>query len=440
MITQPRTLGLFALLVGLASAGCGSDADKKVRIEEPLRIEASAATQKSLGVAVWGAMKDGNVTRIRGYTATGKPTVAFTRQVAYGEGTYQVLMKMEGKTDAKMTIEVGANTDDVVVANDHLGTNSVARSVIERLASDVKKQEGARTPSLTQSLRTVSEDLSGEGEKLTECTDKLLATVTSLVDAIKSGGSDLTAEATKAAEEAKGVADGCKGQGGGQQGAQQGQGGGQQGGQGQGGQGASGGMPGMDQMSSMTGAMKCLPQMAQFWLPILSKVGSAVVSMSANGNLSHNTADSKDGIDFDLPEGSELTAMADGVVVMANNALKKGMPCYDGGGPECKDKMNYVVIRHDGEVDSLYAHLATATVKVGAKVARGDIIGTVGSTGESTGPHAHVQLQKICGKVQCETLPLSFGEQEQDKDKKDDGAPEAGEKMMKCLEESAASK
>jgi|7_EtaG_2_1085326.scaffolds.fasta_scaffold25269_2 murein DD-endopeptidase MepM/ murein hydrolase activator NlpD len=53
---------------------------------------------------------------------------------------------------------------------------------------------------------------------------------------------------------------------------------------------------------------------------------------------------------------------------------------------------NYVIIKHLGGYESLYAHMNKVFVKEGDKIKRGDSIGTVGSTGFSTGPHLHYEV------------------------------------------------
>jgi murein DD-endopeptidase MepM/ murein hydrolase activator NlpD len=59
----------------------------------------------------------------------------------------------------------------------------------------------------------------------------------------------------------------------------------------------------------------------------------------------------------------------------------------------------YLVVRHSGGWKTLYAHLSSFTVSVGQNVSTGTIIGKVGSTGGSTGPHLHYE-QRLNGVVQ----------------------------------------
>ena len=84
------------------------------------------------------------------------------------------------------------------------------------------------------------------------------------------------------------------------------------------------------------------------------------------------------GIDFAAKEGTEIKAMLDGVVTLAEPDL-----FYTGG---------TLIFDHGHGVSTLYMHLKTLMVKKGQKVKQGDIIGTVGSTGRSTGAHLDVRL------------------------------------------------
>jgi murein DD-endopeptidase MepM/ murein hydrolase activator NlpD len=89
------------------------------------------------------------------------------------------------------------------------------------------------------------------------------------------------------------------------------------------------------------------------------------------------------GVDFDPGAGVQILAIADGVVVQSS---------IDGGLGQ------HVVIEHsiDGQkVQSVYGHMifGSQTVSVGDKVARGQLLGNVGSTGASTGPHLHFEIR-----------------------------------------------
>jgi len=84
------------------------------------------------------------------------------------------------------------------------------------------------------------------------------------------------------------------------------------------------------------------------------------------------------GIDFAAEEGTEIKAMLDGKATMVETDL-----FYTGG---------TLIFDHGHGVSTLYMHLKDIYVKKGQKVRQGEIIGTVGSTGRSTGPHLDVRL------------------------------------------------
>jgi len=84
------------------------------------------------------------------------------------------------------------------------------------------------------------------------------------------------------------------------------------------------------------------------------------------------------GIDFAAKEGTEIKAMLGGVVTLAEPDL-----FYTGG---------TLIFDHGHGISTLYMHMKTLMVKKGQKVNQGDIIGTVGSTGRSTGAHLDVRL------------------------------------------------
>ncbi|OCB78101.1 M23 family metallopeptidase [Flavobacterium crassostreae] len=97
-----------------------------------------------------------------------------------------------------------------------------------------------------------------------------------------------------------------------------------------------------------------------------------------------------EGMDFTANTGTPIYATGDGVVARADNTAS-------GYG-------NHVVIRHGYGYETLYAHLSKYNCRAGKRVKRGDIIGYVGSTGRSEGPHLHYEVHKD-GKV---VNPLNF--------------------------------
>ena len=96
------------------------------------------------------------------------------------------------------------------------------------------------------------------------------------------------------------------------------------------------------------------------------------------------------GMDFSAKTGTPIFATGDGVVERAD-ATASGYG-------------NHVVIRHGFGYETLYGHLSKYKCRAGQRVKRGDIIGYVGSTGRSEGPHCHYEVHKN-GEV---VNPLNF--------------------------------
>jgi len=93
----------------------------------------------------------------------------------------------------------------------------------------------------------------------------------------------------------------------------------------------------------------------------------------------HGRKAKHDGVDIAAPAGTPVRAPSSGVVVEARRNGGYG---------------NYVRIRHDRHHDSVYGHLRgfAAGLAPGKRVERGQVIGYVGSTGQSTGPHLHYEV------------------------------------------------
>ncbi len=84
------------------------------------------------------------------------------------------------------------------------------------------------------------------------------------------------------------------------------------------------------------------------------------------------------GIDFHAPEGTPVKAMMDGEVTL----VEKDM--YFTGGT--------IIFDHGHGVSTLYMHMRDIKVKLGQKIKKGEIVGTLGQTGRATGPHLDIRL------------------------------------------------
>ena len=84
------------------------------------------------------------------------------------------------------------------------------------------------------------------------------------------------------------------------------------------------------------------------------------------------------GIDLAMPTGTPVYATADGVISKADWFSSYGL---------------YISIEHGGKIQTRYGHLSRLNVASGQPVKKGDLIGYVGSTGRSTGPHLHYEVR-----------------------------------------------
>tara|TARA_B100000941_G_scaffold289127_1_gene267420 strand:+ start:271 stop:1380 length:1110 start_codon:yes stop_codon:yes gene_type:complete len=102
------------------------------------------------------------------------------------------------------------------------------------------------------------------------------------------------------------------------------------------------------------------------------------------------------GTDFAAPTGTPIMASGDGVVIRAQ---------WCGGGGNC------VKIKHNSVYQTVYAHMSKfgRGIKKGVRVKQGQIIGYVGSTGLSTGPHLHYEVIENGKKINSQKLKLPSG-------------------------------
>ncbi len=112
------------------------------------------------------------------------------------------------------------------------------------------------------------------------------------------------------------------------------------------------------------------------------------------------------GTDFAAPKGTPIMASGDGKI------LKAG---WCGGGGNC------VKIKHNSTYQTVYAHMSKfgRGIKKGVRVKQGQIIGYVGSTGMSTGPHLHYEVIENGKKINSQKLKLPSGKVLKGKDRKD---------------------
>ena len=111
------------------------------------------------------------------------------------------------------------------------------------------------------------------------------------------------------------------------------------------------------------------------------------------------------GTDFAAPMGTPIMASGDGVV-------KKAGWC--GGGGNC------IVIKHNSIYQTVYAHMSkfAKSIRNGIRVKQGQVIGYVGSTGKSTGPHLHYEVIVNGEKINSQKLKLPSGKILKDNERK----------------------
>ena len=134
-----------------------------------------------------------------------------------------------------------------------------------------------------------------------------------------------------------------------------------------------------------------------------------VVSQAHGGRLtSHNNRENLYAVDFAMPIGSPVVAARAGVVIDVTLRHREG-----GFNASYIDKANTVAIVHDDGTVAEYAHLSPGPehVRLGQRVAAGELIGHSGNTGYSSGPHLHFIVSRPTvseGKVTRVSVPVMF--------------------------------
>ncbi len=97
------------------------------------------------------------------------------------------------------------------------------------------------------------------------------------------------------------------------------------------------------------------------------------------------------GVDIGNKRGTAVVAAASGTVVKVVSGCREG-------NSSCGGRYgNYIAILHANGTKTIYAHLNTVGVSYGEKVSQGEVIGTLGNTGRSTGPHLHFEIENANG-------------------------------------------
>lgn len=119
--------------------------------------------------------------------------------------------------------------------------------------------------------------------------------------------------------------------------------------------------------------------------PKITVSGSYYSKPVVNGILTQGYHDHYNALDISLPRGkamgAPILAAAPGSVIVAKPSG------YNGG------YGHMVIIQHDNGTQTLYAHLSNVSVSVGDQINRGEVLGGMGNTGRSTGPHLHFEVR-----------------------------------------------
>lgn len=110
---------------------------------------------------------------------------------------------------------------------------------------------------------------------------------------------------------------------------------------------------------------------------VASRSGTGTLEWPCYGPITQYYRGGHNGLDIGARSGTSIRAVDSGNVTSV---------CYQGGYGK------FIVIDHNNGLVTRYAHCSSTAVSVGQSVARGEVIGAVGSTGRSTGPHLHFEV------------------------------------------------
>jgi len=129
-----------------------------------------------------------------------------------------------------------------------------------------------------------------------------------------------------------------------------------------------------------------------------------LVSQGFNGSFSHQGRGNRYAIDIAMPIGENILAVKGGVVADGQDNFSIG-----GAANYFLDKANHVTVMHDDGSYAIYAHLlyGSMDVDIGQRIEAGQVVGRIGNTGYSTGPHLHFVMRYNSGKG-VYSIPFKF--------------------------------
>lgn len=150
--------------------------------------------------------------------------------------------------------------------------------------------------------------------------------------------------------------------------------------------------------SSVSGSIK-------YWWPVDSTKSSISSPYGYRNDPQNGTKTMHNGIDIitgDGPGVVNIIAADNGTVTTVNTGCPTTISLNDENtsDEECGGKYgNYIIITHPDQKVTVYAHLYSVSVSNGAEVSKGQVIGTMGSSGKSTGTHLHFEVRVNGGRV-----------------------------------------
>jgi hypothetical protein len=123
----------------------------------------------------------------------------------------------------------------------------------------------------------------------------------------------------------------------------------------------------------------------RFWTTFQRPVSGPVSSIFGKRRILNGQPKSPhSGVDFREPAGAPVRSISNGRVVLVEELFYTGQT---------------VVVDHGEGLFSLYAHLSSSSVSIGHNILKGDVLGRVGSTGRSTGPHLHLGVKLLGERI-----------------------------------------